>query len=939
MASQVYRVESSIGKALADAWDKRDSGESKGDESWDGAASEMWGAEHQLLNVDILGNIHGAMPDGLHVAAPFPSKSLKIPQNPSKSLNDADLVASITVSPSLPSNATDTVDVLLRVSEPVIAPILSAPALLAAVPKLAVFPALPDVDPIDGLELAHVVNCFGKYVGVGVRAVKAFQKLEYLGCYRTARSVTVDKRNVNHPWIWQVPAATRGVHVVGAAHRKYLVEGVEAGPRDLLRFLDEGLSRRNVVARVQEKTMWFQAVKDISPGEWVLTTYVTGTGKDPFSRLWPVEAHGKSVSLLSKVVVSEPILRAFVRSQYSAECKKMEKDLTPGDLWPFIFDYFAVEYRRIMRREAEAALERSRRPKAIGPTAPKIGQDKSLKGQASGSSAAEDEDDDDDADADTAGDEEDDDYDAAGADDDDGDDDDGDDDDDDDVEDDVGTKVAVTGTAKQRKASARSRSDSKGSLKGSLSLGKIPSNSSKSLKNKFVPIVKRSEKKEFATDQTSAGDSLWSWECDPNTFKYLAGAHEVKAPREFVEPVRPGHLVLNSGGRAKDCTVVDVWSESAMRMFTWGTDARTDFKGAVNDLRIVRSTGSVNVSCGAQPTFNNRRVADRLMPLAARYRQKGKTLTRFTDCAGLLLFTRSAVRVRWSRPGVFPGDADVMCSGGEPASAGAEKKSAGRKRKRDMSVDEGDEDATDLGRARKQIEELRKVVADQGAQILHLREEAATQSRHRLAAQNEVARLRNALNEKAASAEAVRGELQRASTAHHQLAAAMAQLEAKERQLEYVTATKDQQMHAAVEDARKWSETAVAQSGRQMREIKSLKDALAKLQEESKVLTQRLFESQDRAIKLALAAQPAMAAPSAAPVLPVADLQVQSILDPGSVQHRPRSESQPGVRLAAWVPPPVAYGTAIRGASIATTQRLSSGTVTLPQDDTAEKSL
>jgi hypothetical protein len=80
MASQVYRVESSIGKALADAWDKRDSGESKGDESWDGAASEMWGAEHQLLNVDILGNIHGAMPDGLHVAAPFPSKSLKIPQ-------------------------------------------------------------------------------------------------------------------------------------------------------------------------------------------------------------------------------------------------------------------------------------------------------------------------------------------------------------------------------------------------------------------------------------------------------------------------------------------------------------------------------------------------------------------------------------------------------------------------------------------------------------------------------------------------------------------------------------------------------------------------------------------------------------------------------------------------------------------------------------------
>ena len=472
MASQVFKMGSEIGQALADAWDERERKGASRVDAWEGSSSEFWG-EPDTFNVDILGNICGPLPPGLHFA------------NPSNPRNPSNASAIVPTSPLAPSDAKVPSDPSVRASESASAVFTSISAPVVTVIPSMQIPPLPDVDPIDGLELCHVMNCFGRYVGVGVRAVKAFAKLDFLGSYRTARAVTMDKRNVNHPWVWQVPAVTRGVHVVSAAHRKHLVEGIEAGPRDMLRFLDEGLSQRNVVARVQEKTMWFQAVKDIQPGEWVLTTYVTGTGSDPFSRLWPAAAHGTKTSALSKIQVSEPILEAFVTTQFPDECKRLGRRLVRGDLWPFIFDFFAVEWRKIVRRAAEALAERHKRPKGMpAPKKPKqkssdpieVDDESTISEEASDDEDAEDDDDDVDDDQDA--------KDIVSEDDSDDDDDEADDDDfgaaddDDDDDDATGRKGNVSGSARPRMSAVRSLTGSRGSLKGKVMKKKNSSNPS-----------------------------------------------------------------------------------------------------------------------------------------------------------------------------------------------------------------------------------------------------------------------------------------------------------------------------------------------------------------------------------------------------------------------------------------------------------------------------
>jgi hypothetical protein len=139
-------------------------------------------------------------------------------------------------------------------------------------------PPLPLVDHIDGLRLDIVRNCFGRMVGVGVRATRAFAVGSLLGSLPTGREVRIDKRKCNHPWVWRLQPATRGPTAQSPEFAARYVVGREAGARDLLRFLDEGLSKANVVASPAQKDVWFEVSKPIAPGDWVLTSYVTGKG-------------------------------------------------------------------------------------------------------------------------------------------------------------------------------------------------------------------------------------------------------------------------------------------------------------------------------------------------------------------------------------------------------------------------------------------------------------------------------------------------------------------------------------------------------------------------------------------------------------------------------------------------------------------------------------
>ena len=58
--------------------------------------------------------------------------------------------------------------------------------------------------------------------------------------------------------------------------------------------------------------VWFETTRAIEAGDWVLTTYVTQAGKDPYCRLWPEEARNLPTQHLRATVISDAKLIAYV---------------------------------------------------------------------------------------------------------------------------------------------------------------------------------------------------------------------------------------------------------------------------------------------------------------------------------------------------------------------------------------------------------------------------------------------------------------------------------------------------------------------------------------------------------------------------------------------------------------------------------------------------